>query len=68
MYVRPNFKTKKDLKAALATGQEVTVFSPGPWPATVDGFESVEGPWYPKPHRWYARVKVEKGRVTKIVS
>jgi hypothetical protein len=65
-YVSPNFPTKKALKAAVAEGQRVEVFSPGPWPAKRDGTESIEGPHYPKPHTWYASVKVEDGVVVKV--
>lgn len=67
MYVRPNFPTKKALKAAVAAGERVEVFSPGPFPAKTDGLESIEGPHYPKPHSWYARVRVEGGLVVKVV-
>lgn len=65
-YVEPNFKTKKALKEAVANGEDVTVFSPGPFPATQNGETSVEGPHYPKPHTWYARVTVKDGLVTKV--
>lgn len=68
MYVDPNFKTKKALKEAVANGDLVYVFSPGPFPAPTSGETSVEGPHYPKPHSWYARVKVEDGRVVKVLS
>ena len=66
MYVSPNFKTKKALKEAVKAGARVAVFSPGPFPAKRDGIETVEGPHYPEPHRWYARVEVEDGAVTKV--
>jgi len=65
-YVEPNFKTKKALKEAVANGEEVIIFSPGPFPVKQNGEESVEGPHYPKPHTWYARVTVENGRVIKV--
>jgi hypothetical protein len=68
MYVRPNFKTKAALKRALLAGETVTVFSPGSWPCSMDGVETVEGPHYPEPHRWYARVQVADGRVIKVIS
>jgi hypothetical protein len=67
-YVEPNFKSKKALKEAVKAGQEVTVFSPGPFPAKQNGEESIEGPHYPEPHRWYARVQVTGGRVTRVIS
>ena len=68
MYVSPNFKSKMDLKAAVLAGTPVEVFSPGPFPAPENGETSVEGPHFPKPHTWYARVKVEKGLVVKVLS
>ena len=68
MYVSPNFKTKKALKEAIAEGKPVSIFSPGPFPAQHSGTIAVEGPWYPQLHSWYARVKVEDGKVIKILS
>lgn len=68
MYVEPNFKSKKALKEAVVAGETVTVFSPGPFPAKADGQESIEGPHYPKPHTWYARVEVKGGVVVKVLS
>jgi hypothetical protein len=68
MYVSPNFKSKKALKEAVKNGDQVEVFSPGPFPCPQEGEVSVEGPHYPKPHRWYARVYVEGGIVKKVVS
>lgn len=67
-YVEPNFKTKKALKEALAAGTYVPIFSPGPFPCKTEGVEFVEGPHYPKPHSWYAKVQVEGGRVVKVLS
>jgi hypothetical protein len=68
MYVFPNFRTKKQLKEAVQNGKEVTIFQPGPFggnePST--GEVSVEGPHYPEPHRWYARIVVENGLVVKV--
>jgi len=66
MYVTPNFKTKKALKEAIKNGETVVVFSPGPFPAKTDGTEFIEGPHYPKPHTWYAKVDVKNGYVTKV--
>ena len=66
MYVNPNFKTKKALKEAVAAGKSVEVYSPGPFPANQNGVESVEGPHYPEPHKWYARVEVRDGKVVKV--
>jgi hypothetical protein len=66
-YVQPNFKTKKALKDAIANGAPVTVFSPGPYGCKENGTETIEGPHDPEPHRWYARVEVTDGLVTRVV-
>jgi hypothetical protein len=67
MYVDPNYKTKKALKEAVAAGVVVSVYSPGPFPARENGIETVEGPHYPQPHTWYARVAVKNGVVVKVL-
>jgi len=66
MYVNPNFKTKKSLIEAIKTGKIVTVFSPGPFPCPQNGKVPVEGPHYPEPHKWYAQVEVQDGKVIKV--
>jgi hypothetical protein len=70
MYVDPNFKTKKDLKFLVENvpDSKVKVWQPGPFGGgpIADGEYSVEGPWYPEPHRWYARVQVKDGKVVKV--
>ncbi len=68
MYVSPNFRTKKQLKEAVLSHHRVEVFSPGLFPAKLDGEETIEGPHFPQPHSWYARVLVEHGLVTKVLS
>ena len=66
MYVEPNFRTAKALREAVAKGERVSVFSPGPFPAKTEGREFVEGPHYPEPHRWYAQVEVREGLVVGV--
>jgi hypothetical protein len=66
MYADINFKTKKALRDAITAGREVYVFSPGPWPAPQNGDVSISGPHYPAPHTWYARVRVQDGRIVKV--
>jgi len=66
MYVSPNFKTKKAFKEAVANGDQVSVFSPGPFPAPSNGRTTIEGPHYPQPHRWYATVEVKDGIVVTV--
>jgi len=68
-YTTKNFKTKKALKEAIASGERVTVYQPGglfPDPA-FPGTCCVEGPHYPKPHTWYASVTLdETGKIIKV--
>ena len=67
-YVDPDYKTKKALKEAVASGEKVKVFSPGPFGCRQNGIEFVEGPHFPKPHTWYAQVVVADGFITKVMS
>lgn len=69
MYVRPNYKTKKALREAVARGGIVAVFQPGLFGSgdVENGKFAVEGPHYPEPHRWYAQVIVESGKVVKVI-
>ena len=67
MYTSVNFKSKKELKEAVARGDKITLFAPGHGQPKENGEESVEGPHYPKPHKWYARVQVRNGLVVKVI-
>jgi hypothetical protein len=52
-YTRTNYPTKKALLAALAVGP-LPIFQPGPFgPNVPDGPCVIEGPHYPRPHRFY---------------
>ena len=69
MYTYINFQTKKELKEAVAAGKRVTIYQPNNMFGTPDpqeGSYSVEGPHYPKPHKWYARVELKDGAVVKV--
>jgi hypothetical protein len=67
MYVSPNFPTKKAFKTAVAEGKTVSLFQPGLGePAPENGTAFVEGPHYPKPHTWYAKVTIVGGKVVKV--
>jgi hypothetical protein len=73
MYTDRNFRTKKDLKAAVAaavagTGPAVTYYQPGPFGGhePTDGVVYCEGPHYPAAHTWYASCKVEGGKIVKV--
>ena len=73
MYVSPNFKTKKELKQAVARGQPVYVYQPNDMLRSV-GTQTknlkrccVEGPHFPEPHKGYATVETDNdGRVVKV--
>jgi hypothetical protein len=73
MYTHKNFKTKKELKAAVdafnaGNGPPVTYWQPGPFGGNEpkDGTVYFEGPHYPQPHRWYAAATVEDFHVIKV--
>lgn len=68
MYTHTNFKTKKALKEAVAKGERVTVYQPGPFGGNepTDGPTSLEGPHYPEPHKWYASAVLKDGIVVKV--
>jgi hypothetical protein len=59
MYADGNPKSKKELKEWIANGRKVYAFSPGPFPCPANGTITLEGPHYPKPHRWYAQATVK---------
>jgi hypothetical protein len=65
-YVRPNLRTKKAVKEALAAGKPITVFQPGLGEIPANGTVSLEGPHYPEPHRWYATGIMKDGKLVKI--
>jgi len=67
-YVRPNFRTKKALREALRAGEPVEVFQPGIGTIPNDGPVTLEGPWHPQPHTWYARGIMKNGQLTRLVS
>lgn len=67
-YASGNPRTKKALREMVAKGP-VPIFQPGPFgPDVRDGETTVEGPQYPEPHRWYARVRVENNCAVKVLS
>lgn len=66
MYATTNFPTKKALKAAVAAGEQITVYAPGLGSPKANGTEYLEGPHYPQPHRWYAQVTMQDGLVVKV--
>jgi len=66
MYTNINFKSKADLKRAVADGDLVRCHSPGPFPCPDNGRITLEGPHYPKPHRWYASALLVNGVIMEV--
>lgn len=68
MYTSVNFKTKRELKEAVASGRKISIYQPGPFSGrdTNGGKFYVEGPHYPQPHKWYAQVIVQDGYITSV--
>jgi hypothetical protein len=65
-YADINFKSKKALKEAVAAGQKIGVFSPGPFGVKQNGTVCLEGPHYPEPHSWYATAQVADGVIVSV--
>lgn len=60
MYTTKNFKTKASLREAVKNGEKITIFQPGLGaPPSPNSTCAVEGPHYPEPHRWYAKVTLD---------
>ena len=69
MYVSPNLPSKAAIRRAIAGGETVTVFQPNNIFGIVppeNGHVVVEGPHYPKPHRWYGEATLKDGKVISI--
>ena len=68
MYTHTNFHTKKALKEAVASGQKVTVFQPGPFGGNEpdNGTVYLEGPHYPEAHKWYASAILRDGVIVSV--
>jgi hypothetical protein len=65
-YVDPDFVSKKQLKDALAKGQNVDVYQPGLGTVPDNGTVSLEGPHYPRAHSWYAMGTMKDGKLVKV--
>ena len=66
-YVNPDYETKKAFKQAVKDGIKHKAFINGSLFSCVqNGEESIEGPHYPKPHKWYARVIMKDGFVVEV--
>ena len=69
MYTTTNFKTKKELKEAVASGRKISVYQPNDMfnsPIPKDGTVCAEGPHFPKPHKFYASVTLKDGYIVSV--
>lgn len=66
MYASRNFKTKKAFREAVQNGEKITLYAAGYGRPNDNGTETVCGPHYPEPHKWYASVTVKDGIVTSV--
>jgi hypothetical protein len=67
MYADINYKTKRELIAAVKEGKQIGVYSPGGFfPAPTTGRVTIEGPHYPRPHTWYASAEIRDGIIIKV--
>lgn len=67
MYTHEDFDTGAEVKRAFKEGRKITVFQPGGmFAGETDGRVCIEGPHYPRPHRWYLSVQIEDSVITRI--
>lgn len=64
-YTTQNFKTKKAVKEALASGRDVRCYNPGLGPdlGNFTGRVYLEGPHDPAAHSWYASGEMVNGKL-----
>lgn len=73
-YTVTNYLTKKALREAIASPTPprirwgVSLVSDPAEAPDYTGVAFLEGPHYPRPHTWYAKVQVTNGRITRILS
>jgi hypothetical protein len=69
-YTDDDYPTAKALRAAVASGERVFVYQPGgryplqPNTSGPDPWIVVEGPQFPKPHRFYVKATVAEDEDT----
>ena len=71
MYTVINFKTKRELKEAVASGiKRIRVYQPNAdltgAIVPTDGAVTLEGPHYPSPHTWYAQAVLKNGVIIRV--
>lgn len=64
-YVKPDYRTKRELRLAVAQGKEVEVYMPGLVHVPEDGVVFLEGPAFKNP-TWHAKGTMKEGKLVKI--
>jgi len=64
-YILGNPKTKKAAKELVKKGT-ASCFEPGIGDIPYNGTVYIEGPHYPQPHKWYGKVTIVNGKITKL--
>lgn len=73
MYTTIDYKTKTELKRAVADGKEVGVYQPNDMFGKTEQVQvgrhevTLEGPHFPKPHKWYAEAIVVDGKIVGVI-
>ncbi len=68
-YTRKDYPSKIAIKRAIAAGEQIACWQPGPFSDgndLPDGSVFLEGPHYPKPHCWCGKGKIEGGVLVSI--
>ena len=64
MYVSANFKTKKSLKEAIKSGDEVYAMSNSMYPESGTGKATLSMPV--DYHKWYAQIVIENYKIVSV--
>jgi hypothetical protein len=65
-HIFPDFKTKTAFKAAFGSGVQIRCFNPSGLFPQKDGVDVIEAP--ASYHKWYCRVNIVNGYVSKILA
>lgn len=67
-YTDKDYMSKKQIKDDLKAGENITCYNPGLGPdlSNFTGTVFLEGPHYPKPHKWHGKGYMENGLLKKI--
>ena len=67
MYTDKNYQTKKQLIEDFKAGKKISVYQPNAFvPPPTHGRITIEGPHYPKPHKWYATAEIVDCVIVKV--